>query len=72
MTVHGMYVCLEGVVLEPKYPMVNILFLNEWGDRQVSPYMPDENLTGTEPNKRPPSTQHYAIFVDEKKIKVWN
>ena len=56
--------------METKSPMVNIMFLNEWGDRQVSPYKPDENLTGAGPSSRIPSTQNYAIFVDEKKIKV--
>ena len=60
-----------GVVVEDKSPMVNIMFLNEWGDRQVSPYKPDENLTGTSAtNTRTPSAQQYAIFINEKKLKV--
>ena len=69
-SVHTFFLWLSGVVLEDKSPMVNIIFLNEWGDRQVSPYKPDENLTGATVSSKVPSTQQYAIFINEKKIKV--
>ena len=74
-----------GVLVETKSPVVNILFLNEWGDQQVVPYTLNKDLTGDQacvgrkqtmqrlPSHSPlsvPSTQHYAIIVDEEKIKV--
>lgn len=74
--------CSSGVLIETKSPLVSIIFLNEWGDRQVVPYKLDQALAKQgpcgkkmrSPSQSPltlPSTLHYAVFVDEEKIKVW-
>lgn len=74
------------VLIEAKSPLVSIIFLNEWGDRQVVPYKLDEALakqvwpsdSGKQkrsPSQSPltlPSTLHYAVFVDEQKIKSYS
>lgn len=72
-----------GLIIESKSPIVNMFFLNEWGDRQVVPYKPNQSVSGVaerthqpiqrRPSQSPltcPSTHHYAIFVDETKIRV--
>ena len=74
---------LLGFITETKGPVVNIMFLNEWGDLQVVPYKPNRALSMGDGqlehalqhrSKAPVGSSnapyHYAIFVDEFRISV--
>ena len=64
------------LVSDLKSPVVNMHFLNEWGDKQVVPYKPSmghllqgqrKARTPITPSQKP---QNYAIIIDEAKIRV--
>ena len=74
-----------GLISETKTPIVNIFFLNEWGDYQVVPYRPKSSLRvgekrelmnspqlgrRTPKSSSPNAPLHYAIIVDELKLRV--
>ncbi len=62
-------------IQETKSPIVSVVFLNEWGDRQVIPFQRRRtNLSGSPvdgPSPRTNGGEHYAIVVSEDKLRSY-